>query len=135
MVKKKLLTIAMFYLLILVERLSSDISTAAFVCSLFCYFYDFDFRIILFQVMTGMLATSCGGHFYCVFASQPELLLFEKMIPKLYINFGIISDDEQIANLVLTNLLAVKYQILSDLSQIIRNGKFLFKKNTYISLI
>ena len=59
MVKKKLLTIAMFYLLILVERLSSVISTAAFVCSLLCYFYDFDFRIVLFQVMTGMLAMCC----------------------------------------------------------------------------
>ena len=59
MVKKKLLTIAMFYLLILAERLSSVFSTAAFVCSLFCYFYDFDFRIVLFQVMTGMLAMCC----------------------------------------------------------------------------
>ena len=59
MVKKKLLTIAMFYLLILVERISSVVSTAAFVCSLFCYFYDFDLRIVLFQVMTGMLAMCC----------------------------------------------------------------------------
>ena len=59
MVKKKLLTIAMFYLLILVERLSSVISMAAFVCSMFCYFYDFDFRIVLFQAMTGMLAMYC----------------------------------------------------------------------------
>ena len=49
----------MFYLLILVERLSSVISMAAFVCSMFCYFYDFDFRIILFQIMTGMLAMCC----------------------------------------------------------------------------
>ena len=59
MVKKKLLARAMFYLLILEERLSSVISMAAFVCSMFCYFYDFDFRIILFQIMTGMLAMCC----------------------------------------------------------------------------
>ena len=57
--KKKLLTIAMFYLLILVERLSAVISLVAFICSMICYFYDFDFRIILFQVMTGMLAMCC----------------------------------------------------------------------------
>ena len=59
MMKKKLLTIALFYLLILVERLSSVISLVAFICSMICYFYDFDFRIILFQVMTGMLAMCC----------------------------------------------------------------------------
>ena len=59
MMKKKLLTIAMFYLLILVERLSAVISLVAFICSMICYFYDFDFRIILFQIMTGMLAMCC----------------------------------------------------------------------------
>ena len=59
MMKKKLLTIALFYLLILVERLSSVISLVAFICSMICYFYDFDFRIVLFQVMTGMLAMCC----------------------------------------------------------------------------
>ena len=59
MMKKKLLTIALFYLLILVERLSSVILLVAFICSMICYFYDFDFRIILFQVMTGMLAMCC----------------------------------------------------------------------------
>jgi len=72
-------------------------------------------------------------------ASQPELLLFEKMVRKLYINFGIIPEDEQIANLVLTNLPADKYPILSDLLQIIRTEKSLCQKNestyTHISKI
>ena len=72
-------------------------------------------------------------------ASQPELLLFEKMVRKLYINFGIIPEDEQIANLVLTNLPADKYPILSDLLQVIRTEKSLCQKNesayTHISKI
>ena len=72
-------------------------------------------------------------------ASQPELLLFEKMVRKLYINFGIIPEDEQIANLVLTNLPADKYPILSDLLQIIRVEKSLCQKGestyTHISKI
>lgn len=87
MVKKKLLTIAMFYLLILVERLSSVISTAAFVCSMFCYFYDFDFRIVLFQVMTGMLAMCCWKA-----ASMDEQRL-DDSIEKVTRNLGIISAE------------------------------------------
>ena len=58
-------------------------------------------------------------------ASQPELLWFEKMVRKLYMKFGIIPEDEQIANLVLTNLPAEKYPILSDLMEIIREEKSL----------
>ena len=87
MVKKKLLTIAMFYLLILVERLSSVISMAAFVCSMFCYFYDFDFRIILFQVMTGMLAMCCWK------ASLMDEERLDSSIEKVTRNLGIISAE------------------------------------------
>ena len=57
--KKKLLIISMFYLLILAERISSVLSLIAFICSLFCYIYWFDYKIILFQIMTGMLAMCC----------------------------------------------------------------------------
>ena len=87
MVKKKLLTIAMFYLLILAERLSSVVSTAAFVCSLFCYFYDFDFRIVLFQVMTGMLAMCCWK------ASLMDEERLDNSIEKVTRNLGIISTE------------------------------------------
>ena len=87
MVKKKLLTIAMFYLLILVERLSSVISLVAFICSMICYFYDFDFRIILFQVMTGMLAMCCWK------ASLMDEERLDSSIEKVTRNLGIISAE------------------------------------------
>ena len=87
MVKKKLLTIAMFYLLILVERLSSVISLVAFICSMICYFYDFDFRIILFQVMTGMLAMCCWK------ASLMDEERLDNSIEKVTRNLGIISAE------------------------------------------
>ena len=47
------------------------------------------------------------------------------MIRKLYIKFGIIPEDEQIGGLVLTNLAATEYPILSDLMEIIREEKAL----------
>ena len=87
MVKKKLLTIAMFYLLILVERLSAVISLVAFICSMICYFYDFDFRIILFQVMTGMLAMCCWK------ASLMDEERLDSSIEKVTRNLGIISAE------------------------------------------
>ena len=58
-------------------------------------------------------------------APQPELLWYEKMIRKLYIKFGIIPEDEQIGGLVLTNLEAKEYPILSDLMEVIREEKAL----------
>ena len=58
-------------------------------------------------------------------APQPELLWYEKMIRKLYIKFGIIPEDEQIGGLVLTNLAADQYPILSDLMEVIREEKAL----------
>lgn len=58
-------------------------------------------------------------------APQPELLWYEKMIRKLYIKFDIISEDEQIGGLVLTNLAADQYPILSDLMEVIREEKAL----------
>ena len=58
-------------------------------------------------------------------APQPELLWYEKMIRKLYIKFGIIPEDEQIGGLVLTNLEAREYPILSDLMEVIREEKAL----------
>lgn len=85
--KKKLLTIALFYLLILVERLSSVISLVAFICSMICYFYDFDFRIILFQVMTGMLAMCCWK------ASLMDEERLDSSIEKVTRNLGIISAE------------------------------------------
>ena len=85
--KKKLLTIAMFYLLILVERLSAVISLVAFICSMICYFYDFDFRIILFQVMTGMLAMCCRK------ASLMDEERLDNSIEKVTRNLGIISAE------------------------------------------
>ena len=87
MMKKKLLTIALFYLLILVERLSSVISLVAFICSMICYFYDFDFRIILFQVMTGMLAMCCRK------ASLMDEERLDNSIEKVTRNLGIISAE------------------------------------------
>ena len=87
MMKKKLLTIAMFYLLILVERLSAVISLVAFICSMICYFYDFDFRIILFQVMTGMLAMCCWK------ASLMDEERLDSSIEKVTRNLGIISAE------------------------------------------
>ena len=87
MMKKKLLTIALFYLLILVERLSSVISLVAFICSMICYFYDFDFRIILFQVMTGMLAMCCRK------ASLMDEERLDSSIEKVTRNLGIISAE------------------------------------------
>ncbi len=87
MMKKKLLTIALFYLLILVERLSSVISLVAFICSMICYFYDFDFRIILFQVMTGMLAMCCWK------ASLMDEERLDSSIEKVTRNLGIISAE------------------------------------------
>ena len=87
MMKKKLLTIAMFYLLILVERLSAVISLVAFICSMICYFYDFDFRIILFQVMTGMLAMCCRK------ASLMDEERLDNSIEKVTRNLGIISAE------------------------------------------
>ena len=56
-------------------------------------------------------------------ATQPELLWYEKMVRKLYIKFGIIPEDEQIGGLVLTNLAAGEYPILSDLIEVIREEK------------
>lgn len=85
--KKKLLTIALFYLLILVERLSAVISLVAFICSMICYFYDFDFRIILFQVMTGMLAMCCWK------ASLMDEERLDNSIEKVTRNLGIISAE------------------------------------------
>ena len=85
--KKKLLTIALFYLLILVERLSAVISLVAFICSMICYFYDFDFRIILFQVMTGMLAMCCWK------ASLMDEERLDSSIEKVTRNLGIISAE------------------------------------------
>lgn len=58
-------------------------------------------------------------------APQPELLWYEKMIRKLYIKFGIIPEDEQIGGLVLTNLAADQYPILSDLMEVIGEEKAL----------
>ena len=87
MMKKKLLTIALFYLLILVERLSSVISLVAFICSMICYFYDFDFRIILFQVMTGMLSMCCWK------ASLMDEERLDSSIEKVTRNLGIISAE------------------------------------------
>ena len=87
MMKKKLLTIALFYLLILVERLSSVILLVAFICSMICYFYDFDFRIILFQVMTGMLAMCCWK------ASLMDEERLDSSIEKVTRNLGIISAE------------------------------------------
>lgn len=87
MMKKKLLTIALFYLLILVERLSAVISLVAFICSMICYFYDFDFRIILFQVMTGMLAMCCWK------ASLMDEERLDSSIEKVTRNLGIISAE------------------------------------------
>ena len=87
MMKKKLLTIALFYLLILVERLSAVISLVAFICSMICYFYDFDFRIILFQVMTGMLAMCCRK------ASLMDEERLDNSIEKVTRNLGIISAE------------------------------------------
>lgn len=87
MMKKKLLTIALFYLLILVERLSAVISLVAFICSMICYFYDFDFRIILFQVMTGMLAMCCWK------ASLMDEERLDNSIEKVTRNLGIISAE------------------------------------------
>ena len=87
MMKKKLLTIALFYLLILVERLSSVILLVAFICSMICYFYDFDFRIILFQVMTGMLAMCCWK------ASLMDEEPLDSSIEKVTRNLGIISAE------------------------------------------
>ena len=87
MMKKKLLTIALIYLLILVERLSAVISLVAFICSMICYFYDFDFRIILFQVMTGMLAMCCRK------ASLMDEKRLDNSIEKVTRNLGIISAE------------------------------------------
>ena len=87
MMKKKLLTIALIYLLILVERLSAVISLVAFICSMICYFYDFDFRIILFQVMTGMLAMCCRK------ASLMDEERLDSSIEKVTRNLGIISAE------------------------------------------
>lgn len=87
MMKKKLLTIALIYLLILVERLSAVISLVAFICSMICYFYDFDFRIILFQVMTGMLAMCCRK------ASLMDEERLDNSIEKVTRNLGIISAE------------------------------------------
>lgn len=56
-------------------------------------------------------------------ASQPELLWFEHMVRKLYIKFGIIPENEEISNMVLTNLSADKYPVLSNLMEIIREEK------------
>ena len=56
-------------------------------------------------------------------ATQPELLWYEKMVRKLYIKFGIIPENEQIGGLVLTNLAAGEYPILSDLIEVIREEK------------
>ena len=85
--KKKLLTIALIYLLILVERLSAVISLVAFICSMICYFYDFDFRIILFQVMTGMLAMCCRK------ASLMDEERLDNSIEKVTRKLGIISAE------------------------------------------
>ena len=72
-------------------------------------------------------------------ATQPELLWYEKMVRKLYIKFGIIPEDEQIGGLVLTNLAAGEYPILSDLIEVIREEKALHDATdeayTYISKI
>ena len=87
MMKKKLLTIALFYLLILVERLSSVILLVAFICSMICYFYDFDFRIILVQVMTGMRAMCCWE------ASLMDEERLDSSIEKVTRNLGIISAE------------------------------------------
>ena len=54
---------------------------------MFCYFYDFDFRIVLFQVMTGMLAMCCWKA-----ASMDEQRLDES-IEKVTRNLGIISAE------------------------------------------
>ena len=71
--------------------------------------------------------------------SQPELLWYEKMVRKLYIRFSIIPEDEQIGGLVLTNLAANEYPILSDLMEVIREEKALHTSEdeayTYISKI
>ncbi|MGN1456564.1 MAG: hypothetical protein ACI4XP_01270 [Acutalibacteraceae bacterium] len=45
------------------------------------------------------------------------------MVRKLYIKFGIIPENEEISNMVLTNLSADKYPVLSDLMEIIREEK------------
>ncbi len=62
-------------------------------------------------------------------AQQPELLWFEKIVRKLYIRFNIIPEDEQIGSLVLTNLAANEYPILSDLMEVIREEKALHKSS------
>ena len=62
-------------------------------------------------------------------APQQELLWFEKAVRKLYVDFGIIPEnDEDMKNLVLSDLAADKYPILSDLRDVILEEKSKFKR-------
>ena len=61
-------------------------------------------------------------------AGQQEIIIFEKMIRKLYVRFGIIPETEQIGGLVITDLAADKYPILSDLLTLIREEKIKYKE-------
>lgn len=71
--------------------------------------------------------------------SQPEVLWFEKLVRKLYIKFGIIPENEEISNMVLTDLSADQYPILSDLLEVVKEEKSNFKNTdeaySYISRI
>ena len=71
--------------------------------------------------------------------SQPEVLWFEKLVRKLYIKFGIIPENEEISNMVLTDLSADQYPILSDLLEVVKEEKTNFKNTdeaySYISRI
>ena len=61
-------------------------------------------------------------------ATQQEVIIYEKLIRKLYVRFGIIPEDEQVGALVLTDLAADKYPILSDLLQLIKEEKPKYKE-------
>lgn len=71
--------------------------------------------------------------------NQPEVLWFEKLVRKLYIKFDIIPENEEISNMVLTDLAADQYPILSDLLEVVKEEKANFKNTdeaySYISRI
>lgn len=56
-------------------------------------------------------------------ATQSELVWFEKLARKLYVKFSIIPEDERQGIMVVTDLSAKQYPILSDLLEVIREEK------------
>lgn len=82
MIRKKLLAIAFFYLLIVFERTCSVLSLMALICSFFCYIAAFDFRILLFQITAATL-------FMCAWkAAQTDEIRLDKKIESIRQTLG-----------------------------------------------